>query len=364
MLIKTKEQLISEMEATGILTSKEMTFIEYANNLTEFQQMILRMIMNEDYERDMRFDAAIFKLDSEARKKGLAQNPEVRKGISALRTVNREIAITLSGIRGENFVSRTLEFIERPEAKVYKNVYISNGKEETELDAVVVTNEGIIILEIKKAKDDLTITEDGRLLHSGDECYEKKSLGEKMELKRRLLKESLEKAFDARKESITVPIDSYIVFSPPKGTRINIKDCYQLEKWCFRTGINARINNYCGQVYYSEEQLEDINRVLSAMEVNKKRFQLSVDFDAIRSDFAGALCILSLASLKVNGIDTEKTTSKTNYERGNVRKYKAVSNKYDFARHAMYALQLAGGVAGALVMSSIATIASGSVFKK
>lgn len=29
------------------------------------------------------------------------------------------------------------------------------------------------ILEIKNTKDDVTITEKGRLVHSGDECYDK-----------------------------------------------------------------------------------------------------------------------------------------------------------------------------------------------
>ncbi|MGN0735349.1 MAG: nuclease-related domain-containing protein [Anaerovoracaceae bacterium] len=358
------EKLLSKMESTGILTTNEMTFFEYADGLKDFQDMAVKMVMKGNYEEGMRLDEAIFRMESSARKKGLSQDPAIRKGINALKTVDRELSISMSGIRGEQLVARTLEYINRPEAKVYKNVYLTNGIDETELDAVVVTNEGIIILEVKKTKDDLTITEDGRLIHSGDECYEKKPIGEKMRIKRQLLKDVLETAFSEVDEAIPVYVDSYIVFSTPREVRIRVNDNYHQEKWCYRTGINSRIDNYYGRIKYSDSQLNQIYKQISELESNKKRFHLSVDFDAVRYDLANAIVALELA--KTADCETSKNAIRKVVE---VSDYKRMDNdsREKIKKNLQKALQMqiAGCIASCILVGGITAIASGgAMFKR
>lgn len=364
MTVNLAEKLISEMKSTGILTTNEMTFCEYADGLKSFQDMAVKMVMKDNYEEGMRLDEAIFRMESLARKKGLSQEPIIRKGINALRAVDRELSISMSGIRGEQLVARTLEYISRPEAKVYRNVYLTNGIDETELDAVVVTNEGIIILEVKKTKDDLTITEDGRLIHSGDECYEKKPLGEKMELKRRLLTEVLEKAFADEGVLVPVFVDSYIVFSTPRDVRVRVNDCYHREKWCYRTGVNSRIDNYYGSAKYSDSQLEHISNRIAELESNKKRFQLSVDFDTVRYDFANAITALECSK----SVEHEKCKKSTkgvidiNHRQkvDPIFKERIKNNLQKVAQ-----LQIAGSIASCILVGGIAAIASGgAIFRR
>lgn len=281
------------MRQTGILMSKETTFTEYTDDLLDFQGVIVPIVMGNEYQPGMRVEEAIFKMEKLARAKELSGDPIVRKGINSLKTVNKELHICMAGRKGENLVARTLEFINRPEAKVYRNVYISDGKEETELDAVVTTNTGTIILEIKKSKDDLTITEDGRLVHSGDECYEKRPIGEKMEMKRRLLRNILDLECARRGFKEPVKVDSYIVFVTPKGVRIKVNDNYRQEKWCFRTNMNHIISAFSTDSYYREDQLEVINEAVENLEKQKKAFMLDVDYDSIREDFATAIEMLT-----------------------------------------------------------------------
>ena len=285
------EQLIAEMENTNILMTKEMTFVEYTENLTQFQDMITKKVLGEEFEEGMRMDEAIYRLEAKARAKGIAGDPVFRKGISSLKTVNKEIAISLAGKKGENQVARTLKYINRPNTKLYRNVYISNGENETELDTVVLTDAGIIILEIKNTKDNLTITTDGRLVHSGDECYEKKPLGEKMSNKRKLLKERLEEIAAEKGINVQINIESFIVFSTPKGMRINVDDKFRREKWCFRTGLVKKIDNYIGTCYYSDKEMRQLDEMLGLMESQIKRFALIVDFDEIRADIANMMIL-------------------------------------------------------------------------
>lgn len=289
---KTVENLIKEMENTQIFMTDQMTYCEYTESLIQFQNMVTRMVMGNRYEEGMRVDEAIFRLEAKARAKGLGGDQKIRKGISALKLVQKELSISIAGKKGEDITAKTLMYVTRPNTSFFRNIYISVGEDETELDAVVVTDAGIIILENKNTKNDLIITEDGRLLHNGNECFEKKPLGGKMVNKRRLLQERIKEEMSERNLNIPVVIDSMIVFSVPKDVRIFVDDRLRSEKWCFRTSLNHKIDSYYGNVTYTNEQIEIFNEILSQFESQNKRFSLTVDFNIIRRDLAEALIAL------------------------------------------------------------------------
>lgn len=290
--MKTAEDFIREMESSNVLMRRECTFKEYVAEITQFQSMICKMIAGDAYHEKMRVDEALFIMESTARKKELRSHPAVHNGVLTMKKFAKEMAITMSGAKGENLVSRTLEFLNRPNTQVYHNVYITDGQEETELDGIVLTDEGIIILEVKKVKSDLTLTEDGRMVFAGDECYDKMPLADKMALKRRLLKKCLEKALAEKGLDIPVFVDSFIVFSAPKGQYIRIDDRYRREKHCFRTGLNKKIESYLGCAYYKADQLAQLGEIFSEMESNVKRFETELNYDEVRRSIAEALAVL------------------------------------------------------------------------
>ena len=94
-------------------------------------------------------------------------------------------------------------------------MFVSDGVEQTEIDSVVLTKNGFIILEIKNAKEDITLAPDGRILFNNSSCYHDISIGEKMDKKRRLLKKRLEEEFANRGIEKEVKMDSLLVFSTP-----------------------------------------------------------------------------------------------------------------------------------------------------
>lgn len=305
--MKTAEDFILQMESSNIMMSRECTFKEYVSEIVRFQSMICKMIAGDDYYDGMRIDEGLFIMESTARKKGLRSNPAVHSGVLTMKKLAKEMAITMSGAKGESLVSKTLEYLNRPNTQVFRNVYITDGIDETELDGIVLTDNGVIILEVKKVKSDLTLTEDGRMVFAGDECYDKVPLAQKMALKRRLLKKCLEKAIADKGLEIPVFVDSFIVFSAPKGQRINIDDRYHREKICFRTGLNKKIENYFGCAYYKSEQLEQLGEIFSEMESNVKRFQTDLDYDDVRRSIAEALAVLQNEPVSENIPEVEQS---------------------------------------------------------
>lgn len=290
--MKTAEHFIKELESSKMLMSREVTFHEYVNELLGFQSVVCKMVAGEAYHEQMRIDEALFLMESTARKNDVRNHPAIHNGIIAMKKLSKELAITMSGAKGESIVSRTLEYLNRPNTKVYRNIYLTDGQDETELDAIVLTDSGVIILEVKKVKSNLTLTEDGRMVFASDECYDKIPIGEKMAIKRKLLKNALEKAISSANLDIPVYVDSYIVFSAPKGQYIKIDDRYRMEKHCFRTGLNKKIENYLGCAYYKDEQLEKLDKIFSEMESNVKRFETDLNYDEVRRSLAEAMVVL------------------------------------------------------------------------
>lgn len=296
--MKTAEDFIIEMENSNALMSRESTFKEYVSEILQFQDVVCKLIAGDDYHENMRIDEALFIMESTARKKELRSHPAVHNGVLTMKKLAKEMAITMSGAKGESLVSRTLEFLNRPNTRIFHNVYVADGINETELDGIVLTDNGVIILEVKKVKSDLTLTEDGRMVFAGDECYDKVPLADKMALKRRLLKKVLERAIAERGLDIPVHVDSFIVFSAPKGQFIRVDDKFRKEKHCFRTGLNKKIENYIGCAYYKEEQLAQLGEIFSEMESNVKRFATELNYDEVRRSLAEALVVLQDDSME------------------------------------------------------------------
>lgn len=290
--MKTAEEFIQEMENSNVLMSQQFTFKEYVTEALQFQDLICKMVAGDIYHEHMRLDEALFIMESTAREKGLRYNPAVQNGVLTMKKLTKEMAITMSGAKAERHVAKTLEYLNRPEAKIFYNVYVSNGVEETELDGIVLTEDGIIILEVKKVKSDFSLTEDGRMVFAGDECFEKMPLADKMAQKRRLLQEQLQKAASKKGFDIPIYVDSLIVFSAPKGQRIKINDYHHREKYCFLSGLNRRLEGYIGCEYYTENQLAQLSEIFSDMESNVKRFETELNYDEIRRSLAEALAVL------------------------------------------------------------------------
>ena len=312
---RTANEIVKEMENTDIMMKAAYTFSEYVQESIAFQSMICKMIAGDAYHEKMRVDEALFIMESTARKMELRSIPAVHNGVMTMKQLEKDLAITMSGAKGESMVSTTLEFLKRPNTRIFRNVYVTDGIDETELDAIVLTDSGAIILEVKKVKNDLSLTEDGRMVFAGDECFDKIPLGEKMALKRRLLKKYLERTAAEKGLDIPVYVDSYIVFSAPRNKFIQVNDYYHKEKYCFRTNLNSKIDNYLGYTYYKADDLSQIGQIIAEMETNVKRFETKLNYDEVRRNLAEALAILWNAQEDLNADEPEEVRVQQNPKR-------------------------------------------------
>lgn len=295
MMKEMKENdVMKKFENQNVVNRAEFTFEEYLEQLTGFQKIVSSCV----YEGDdsFRLSDSITRLQQFIRSKGIKDDPFVKKAMDDIKETGKELAIIMAGKRGEGRIEHALSFVERPDLTVFKNKYITDGEEETEIDTILVTSNGIVILEIKNAKKDITISQDGRLLYENQISYHDDCIGEKMEKKRRLLKYQIEKEMKNRGvDSFGKPvrIESRIVFSPPYKTRIRVTDLYKKERFCFGNQLKHIIENYYSGTCYESEDLQMLNEIIGSMESNKKRFQQKLDFAKINREFAQLMELLT-----------------------------------------------------------------------
>ena len=154
-----KNTIIENVRNSRILNEKELHFDEYVKELMELQNSLTTIALGKGESEFVRLDDAIVRLQNKAWKKGLNKTPEFCKGVKALREINKEIAICMAGMKGENTVAKSLEYVDRENIHTFKNVYLTDGEHSTEIDNVILTDNGLIVLEVKRTKQNVTITE-------------------------------------------------------------------------------------------------------------------------------------------------------------------------------------------------------------
>ena len=301
---KTYSEIITEMEEKNIFSNPQVTYEGYLNNLLNFQTYVKKIVLGKDENEFCKIDEAAISIEKEAWNKGLQYDKDIKDCVKNLKRVSKEIAISMAGRKGEDKVAKKLSEATREDMRSYRNVYVSDGNTETEIDNIVVTKNGIIILEVKNISTDVTISEDGRILVEKEVCYHNVPIGEKMSKKRELLKKEIEREAKKRGLEFDLFMDSFIVFSAPPHTYIN--DLYHREKYCYCSRVPHIVDCFVSRVVYSEEEYEQLNAIINELETFKKPFDSDVDFADIKNSFAKAMEKLSAEAEP----EKEKTESK------------------------------------------------------
>lgn len=171
MTVKKSDEIIELMSNKGICNREYYTNNEYIEMLMLFQTEVVNIGNNVFGGSSIRINELIVEITQRSREKGCENLLEVKKAIRGLRSVDKEIAISIAGSKSEDSVAHSVSFTNRPEMVSFRNIYLSDDEVETELDEVILTRNGIIILEVKGCKEDIVINRDGRILVDNTTCY-------------------------------------------------------------------------------------------------------------------------------------------------------------------------------------------------
>ena len=197
------------------------------------------------------------------------------------------IKAEISGNRGEEKAFESLSRI-RGEHTVLRNIELSNDAMRSELDAVVVTRNGAFIIEVKNTSKNIFIDAEGNYYRTGEFLKWDSNIGEKMRIKKELLRIVL----DA--QGLTyMPIYEVVVFT---NNRVEIQNKCATLKTCFLSQLPYMIDK-CREMTFSFKEMDLAIEAVSA--ANKESYYpLEFDVESFKNNFADILATLELAKTK------------------------------------------------------------------
>ena len=218
-----------------------------------------------------------------------AADEELAKFQQDARELSSLIKSSISGLWGETQVLSSLKAL--PFAKrIVSNVELGTDELHSEIDAILITQKGIFIIEAKNKKRDVLISENGELYKFGNISKYEGNLAERLRAKEQLLKEVLECSRFA-----DVPMHSVVVFA---NTRITIANESEI-KICFPGELRHTLDEFDLPDLLSDSDMDELRDMIE----NAQRYEsYPPDFNAERFklDFATLMATLEEASAMEN----------------------------------------------------------------
>lgn len=194
------------------------------------------------------------------------------------------IKAEISGNRGESKAFESLSRI-RGEHTILKNIELSNNEMRSELDAVVITRNGAFIVEVKNTSRNVFIDEDGNYYRTGEFLKWDSHIGEKMRVKKSLLREALN-----AKGLVDIPIYEIVVFT---NNRVEVQNKCRTLKTCFLSQLPYIIDN-CREAIISFTEMNLAVQAVSEANIEKS-YPFEFDVNAFKMNFADILVALEEA---------------------------------------------------------------------
>ncbi len=200
----------------------------------------------------------------------------------------------ISGYKGEEMTFNKLNEL-RIENRVLRNVELSDGNSKTELDAVVLTNKGVWIVEIKNTKKNIFIDEHGQYYRTGEYLRWDSDIGYKMRVKSELLAKLL------HAEGYDVPIKCIVLFS---NNRIEVQNKYKQFTTCFLSQLNYLIEENAGENVLSTADIDGLASKIDSI-VGEDTFPIKTDVEKMKRDYATLMAKLEMANELAATTDNE-----------------------------------------------------------
>ncbi len=342
---KRVTEILSQITA---FSKASYTKSEYLPELLKLQKEMIDLTFNVEHAENG--DLRLWDVERHLRKlneeRGHVADDELAKFIMGSKAVCHTIGAELSGNAGEQKVFRSLENLSCENA-VLRNVELEFDGKRTEIDAIVITNHAIFIIEIKNSKKNIFIDEDGEFYRTGYSMHHDCNIAEKMDEREAMLRKALERAgMDYLK------IFKIVTFTNP---HIDVENKYHYIKVCGSNYLPTFIDKFTSNQWYT---YENICTMMAAVNEVKcpDAYQMEINMEEFKTDFAYLMAKLEAAEEAENKPEiTLNSAEKVNTPEINTKRSNKTTHKYE-----------KGMVAAAVgvTLINVALLVGGRLFRK
>lgn len=297
---------------------------EILPELLSYQQEIAVIAMGEE-NKDVRFFELIKYFESENEQLGGALTTSLEKFRKDSLMIANLIKAEISGCVGETKAFQSLEKL-RCNNRIIKNIELCNDTFRTEIDAVVVTEKGIFIIEVKNTQKNVFIDKNGDFYRNSKYQKFDSNISSKMQIKETLLREKLDALGYGG-----IKIFPVIVFT---NKYIEVQNKRRGLKTCFLNQLPYVIDDWKSFEDLTTDDLEAIEKELTDVAASAT-FPMHFDTNSVKANFIELM----------NHWECEKNQT---------QKIKSIKNKSDFLNSKI--CKYAGVAAVAIVIGSLSLL--------
>lgn len=221
---------------------------------------------------------------------GNVADDELKKLSRLSNVFSNHVRAQQSGITGENKVEQYLGYM-KSNHMVLRNLQLSDGMHNTEIDFLVLKQGVATIVEVKNSKRDVYIDENGDMYKTGRYENFDSHLGAKMDFRAEIIQQLLK---DAGFENMR--IEKVVVFT---NNRIQIKKDYRGFRVCFLSRLPHLIDDYYGTgVIQFTKHLQQMADYIQSKDLNEY-YPFEMDVQEFKEAFVDAY-------LKIKGYDQQQ----------------------------------------------------------
>ncbi len=271
---------ITEKGIESKLTAFEQegyTHQEYLNELLRFQNQIINVTFPQNPSTDsMNISSVVNYLAEKNESLGNPADEELHAFRKDCWNLTNCIDAQLSGQKGEEIVYSALKHLHCEHA-IIRNLEMTDGEHTTEIDALVITEKGITIVEVKNTHRNIFIDSEGNYYKTGEFLRFDCNIGWKMNFRRTLIENALKEAGFAG-----IPVQGLVVFTNP---RIEVQNHCRTIKTCFVSQLTSLIENQKSKERLSSTAMEYIERSIERRGTHET-YVPDFDADRMKNDFA------------------------------------------------------------------------------
>ena len=337
------KNLLKQLKASPLVTQQKLTREELLEERDNFQNILSKFIFPDDEYDQIHVDDIKCQIAELCRKNNLTEYECVQQTLSQLNYLHKETSIIKSGEKGEKILQNELTKCRRPSTYIFNNLdlYDTESNARTEIDSLVLTDDGIIFFEAKRVKSAVELTKDGRLVFADGACNNDRTpIVDNMRLKKELLTKMLKDLGI----NFNFKIESYITIVPKSQSKCRFTDNYNRQPTCYVEDVLEIIENFHYYAPLKSEQLLKIYEALTKIKNSKIKQFSKFDYKSLLDNLEQVVELLD-SNKKEENNDSVKNNNPKSFIK-NIKKSLNVTNLKFFG----ITLASFGALAGATYM--------------
>lgn len=306
---------------------------ELLPELDKLQDDFARIVFKEPQENDNK--QVLWKVSDHLTKQneelGHIADAELKIFIKGCKRYGNISKAEYYGRRGEEMAFAKLRNLRCPHI-LLENVELEDEDQRTEIDAVVITNKAIFLIEVKNNQNNVFIDENGGLYKVGSNMHYNGNIIEKFEEREKILRKIIEPSINFHLKVFRV-----VVF-----TKKNIdvqKKCRRL-KVCNCEYLPVLIEEFVSSQCYTEDEMSQMESLINTARC-KEPYKKYVDMSEFKNDFA---VLVAKLEGKDNSENEPETIEETPPSKSSVAQHNTKTSRCWNAIHSVFNRRIANVV--------------------